>query len=411
MDEVNMRSIRAEARNGIAEYRNAPPGNNGEASAWSIAFVRHWRLVLSVAGIAAGLYAAYHYMLARPEFRAVAVALAPAKRSNPLDALVGEGANAGRDLGLNKLMKHGLGEIDGYNVLALMESNKLRDSLAAKYHLAEVYDVDQGDLATIRRIVERVVRVGEDENGPIRIAVDDPSPERAVKMANDAIDITNGIARDLSRRETQSLRTYVERRYREATRRGDSLTERLQAFIQSSNLYFPEQQMYVIENARIRMDVQVAEQRTKVELMALMLGPKDPQLLKETEMLAELQKRSKSFMEGTTGVKQGVSINRMPENSVIYLKLRGDYEVNARTLMVLRPLYDNLIAEEGKAIPVLNVLDPARLEAVERTGSIWMVPLVFVAAGALCLAGCACSVAMRRMFVVYAAYRSTLGDT
>lgn len=411
MDEVNVRSIRAEARNGIAEYGGAPPRDNGDASAWSIAFVRHWRLVLSVAGLAAGLYATYHYALARPEFRAVAVALAPAKRSNPLDALVGEGANAGRDLGLNKLMRHGLGEIDGYNVLALMESNKLRDSLAAKYRLAQVYDVDQGDLAAIRRIVERVVRVSEDENGPISVAVDDPSPERAVRMANDAIDITNGIARDLSRRETQSLRTYVERRYREAMNRGDSLTEQLQAFIESSNMYFPEQQMYVIENARIRMDVQVAEQRTKVELMALMLGPKDPQLTKETEMLTELQRRSKSFMEGTTGVKRGVSLDRMPENSVAYLKLRGDYEVNARTLMVLRPLYDNLVAEEGKAIPVLNILDPARLEAVERTGSMWMIPLVLVAAGLLCLAGCACSIALRRMFVTYAAYRSTLGGT
>lgn len=410
MQDVGLQRTRTGGVNGRENHREMVTPRDEPLSSWMVAYVRYWRAVFIIAGIVTAAYAAYRYLLAPLQVRAMATAVAPAKRNNPLDALVGGGALGGSDLGLEKLMKGGLSDVEGYNVLALMESNILYDSLASKYRLAELYGVERNDLGTLRRIVERKIKIVEDGNGPISVAVDDASAERAVNMANDVIAMTNAIAVDLNRREIRPIREYVEHRYAEARRRSDSLTEKLRLFIRSSNMYFPEQQMYMIGNARMRLEAQVAEQKTRIEMLGTMLGEKDPQMIKEVNILREMEKHAARFMEGKLGVSPGISLNQLPDNSIAYLRLRGDYEVNARTLVVLQPLFDNLTAEEEKALPVLNMLDSARVDAVDRADSPWWLPIVFVATAVLSLACCALRVSIGRIFSRYREYGDGFGD-
>ena len=53
----------------------------------------------------------------------------------------------------------------------------------------------------------------------------------------------------------------------------------------------------------------------------------------------------------------GVKLNSLPKSAVDYLDIKGNYEVNAKVLALLEPMYEQMKLEEVRNIPVLNILD------------------------------------------------------
>ncbi len=323
-------------------------------------FRRTWRWVLLLAVLATVGVGAYVFLAVPPEYLAAVRALPPNKSGTPLDNLVGGISSTLKDFGLSKLVGKAGGDM-GYSKSVLITSQPLFDSLIAKYDLYKVYDIprDRYDLMYAALTDNLIVDISPE--GPITILIYDIDPKRAAAMANDVVYFTNVLAREINRRESEPLTKYVGDRY-EATRADqERLGVELQKFMQQSKLYDPEAQSKILGTAVMEAEANVAAKRTLAELLRSALGAEDPRTLQAAAALQQAELESRRLSAGRAGALEGVSLNDLPATTVKYLRIRQDYEVNAKVLALLEPMYEQTKYEEIRDIPVLNVLDEARV--------------------------------------------------
>ncbi len=313
-----------------------------------------WVLLLSLMATAGMAY--YAYYVVEPEFMASVVAVPPNKSGTPLDNLFGNIAASLKDAALGRLVGRS-GSENGYTRTALLMSRSVQDSLIARYDLYRHYDIpkDRPDLM-YGKITENIDIEPQNE-GPITISVYDTDPKLAQKMASDIVGIANSISRELNRRESEPITQYVEQRYLQVKRMQDSLQLRLGGFMESTRLFAPEEQAAVISESVQKTEIEIGRQRARVQVLTEQLGPDDPQVLVEKTVLAQLEEQGRKFAAGNVGVLPGVKLNSLPKSAVDYLDIKGNYEVNAKVLALLEPMYEQMKLEEVRNIPVLNILD------------------------------------------------------
>ncbi len=315
-----------------------------------------WILLVSLAAAAGAAY--YAYEIAVPEFKAVAVAVPPKKSGTPLDNLVGGLGSSLKDAAIGKLVGGGMSE-GGYTRAALMTSRTVFDSLIAKYDLMQEFELPAGRKDIAYGILAERVEVEPQVDGPIIVAVYDPDPKRAADMANDLIRFTNAVARELNRKESEPITSYVGQRYEAVHRQYDSVLTTLTSFLQRNRLYAPEEQGSIIGTALSKAEADVMRQRSTVTVLTGQLGVDDPRTQLEKQILEEMEKQTRRMAAGSGGVVPGVSIDRMPKAAVEYAQLQVDFEKSAKTLAILEPMYEQMKLEEIRNIPILNILDPA----------------------------------------------------
>ena len=313
-----------------------------------------WVLLLSLMATAGMAY--YAYYVVEPEFMASVVAVPPNKSGTPLDNLFGNIAASLKDAALGRLVGRS-GSENGYTRTALLMSRSVQDSLIARYDLYRHYDIpkDRPDLM-YGKITENIDIEPQNE-GPITISVYDTDPKLAQKMASDIVGIANSISRELNRRESEPITQYVEQRYLQVKWMQDSLQLRLGGFMESTRLFAPEEQAAVISESVQKTEIEIGRQRARVQVLTEQLGPDDPQVLVEKTVLAQLEEQGRKFAAGNVGVLPGVKLNSLPKSAVDYLDIKGNYEVNAKVLALLEPMYEQMKLEEVRNIPVLNILD------------------------------------------------------
>lgn len=313
-----------------------------------------WVLLLSLVATAGMAY--YAYYVVEPEFAASVVAVPPNKSGTPLDNLFGNIAASLKDAALGRLVGRTASE-NGYTRTALLMSRSVQDSLIARYDLYRHYDIpkDRPDLM-YGKITDNLDIEPQNE-GTITISVYDTDPKLAQKMASDIVNIANAISRELNRRESEPITQYVEQRYLQVKRMQDSLQLRLGGFMESTRLFAPEEQAAVISESIQKTEIEIGRQRARVQVLTEQLGPDDPQVLVEKTVLAQLEEQGRKLAAGNVGVLPGVKLNSLPKSAVEYLDLKGSYEVNAKVLALLEPMYEQMKLEEVRNIPVLNILD------------------------------------------------------
>lgn len=323
-------------------------------------FRRTWKLVLAIALVVTAGVAVYVFSFLKVEYLAVTRALPPNKSGTPLDNLVGGISNTLKDFGLSKLVGKA-GSDNGYSRSVLLTSQPLFDSLIVRYNLFTVYDIPKGRYDKVyKKLLDNIV-VDISPEGPITVEVYDEDPQRAAKMANDVIAITNVIAREINRLESEPITRYVGDRYTKVRADQERLGAQLRVFMAKSKLYDPETQGPVVGTAVMEAEQEVAVNRTKAEMFEKMFGAEDPRTVQARALLAQSETQSRRVSAGRAGVLNGLSMDKLPASTVEYLRIREDYEVNAKVLAFLEPMYEQAKYDEVRNIPVLNVLDPARV--------------------------------------------------
>ncbi len=89
------------------------------------------------------------------------------------------------------------------------------------------------------------------------------------------------------------------------------------------------------------------------------LGPDDPRVAFERQLLAEAEKRSRALAAGTGGALGGMAISDAPAAAREFAQIQVAYETNARKLAIVEPMFETAQFDEVRNIPVLQVLDPA----------------------------------------------------
>ena len=318
---------------------------------------RTWKWVLLVA-IVVTVGVGFYVFSIPVEYLASVRALPPNKSGTPLDNLVGGISSTLKDFGLSKLVGNRTAD-NGYAKTVFIQSQPLFDSLIAKYDLYKVYDLPRNRRDLMYAKIMSNMNMEISPEGPIVVEVYDVNAERAAKMANDIIYYTNFLAREINRKESEPITKFVGSRYEQARAEQVRLGVELQKFMAKTKIFDPEVQGKVVSTAVTDAEAQVAVQRGLVDAYTSALGADDPRTVQAKILLSQAEETSRRLAAGRGGVLQGPSLNDLPTTSIQYIQLRQDYEVVAKVIALLQPMYEQMQYEEIRDIPVLNILDAA----------------------------------------------------
>lgn len=320
---------------------------------------RSWWRVLLIALVVTGATAFYAFNVMHVEFRSTVIALPPNKTGTPLDNLVGGISSTLKDFGFKSLIGGKAGSAAGYSNLALITSPAIYDSLIAKYDLFKVYDIPVERRDKVYDVLEDHVIVNVNDEGPISVDVYDVDPKRAASMANDIIRFTNDLSRDFNRRETEPITKFVGDRYEKVAVDQAKLAGQLREFMQRTKLYDPESQGKIVGGAVMEAQTNEAAQRSLVDVYTNALGADDPRTIQAKQLLESYQAQMRRLTSGQGETIQSLSLDNLPNSTIEYLKLRQEYETNAKVMSLLEPLYEQTKFDEIRDIPVLNILHEA----------------------------------------------------
>jgi capsule polysaccharide export protein KpsE/RkpR len=319
---------------------------------------RTWIWVLAMATIITAGVAVYYFYFVPVEYRGVVRALPPNKSGTPLDNLLGGVASTLKDFGLSRLVG-GRGGDQGYDKMVLLSSRPVLDSLIEKYDLYSVYDLSRDHVDDVRARLAANLEVQTEEQGPIVVSVFDTDPERAAHMANDVINFTNSLALEVNRRETVPISEYVGERLDAARKRQLELESKMRTFMAHNRVFDPEGQGAVAAEALSTAEANVGAQRALVAALTQALGADDPRTLQARELLTQYEAQSRRLAAGRGGALQGLGLEDVPDVTVQYLRLKLDYETNAKVIALMEPMYEQTEFDELRNIPILNIFEPA----------------------------------------------------
>ncbi len=321
-------------------------------------FRRSWWRVLLIAVVATVATGIYLFNFVPVEFRSTVVALPPNKSGTPLDNIVGGISSTLKDFGFKSLIGGRGSNAAGYSNMALLKSPAIYDSLIDKYDLFSVYDLPRDRRDKVYDAIDDHMLVVVDEEGPISISFYDTDAKRAAQMANDVIGFTNRLSVNFNRLETEPITKFVGERYEKARAEQARMGGELREFMQRTKLYDPESQSKIVGGAVMEAQTSEAAQRALVEVYTNALGAEDARTVQAKGLLNSYQEQIRRLTSGQGTVKS-LSVDALPASTVEYLRLRQDYETNAKVMALLEPLYEQTKFDEMRDIPVLNVLHPA----------------------------------------------------
>jgi tyrosine-protein kinase Etk/Wzc len=317
---------------------------------------RTWKWVLLVSIVAAAAAGAYVVLYVPKEYKATIRIVPPNKTGSPLDNIIGGMSASLKDFGLGKLVGGKSGE-SGYSRVALLFSRSMVDSLMAKYDLYADYDIDRSRPDLLREAIRDNIDIEVDLEGPIDISVYDTDPKRAAAMTSDLVSFADHFSAELNRRETEPISRTIGKRYDQVRAEQEDVTVRLRAFMQDNKIFDVEKQSSIVGTALYEAEAEVRAQRILVESLAATLGEQDARVIEQRQILARVESEARKLAAGQGSVIQGPSIRNAPSAAVEGIKLQTAYEINAKVLALLQPMYEQSVLDQKREIPIFHVID------------------------------------------------------
>jgi tyrosine-protein kinase Etk/Wzc len=322
---------------------------------WMVAVWYKWRwfilLITLLTAITAG---AVSWFYLPNYYTATASVILPITRDAKLSALAGKAGGVASLLG-----KGG----DYVQYLAILSSRTIRDELIEKWHLADVYEIDEPNFGErkekTRQTLNENIGIGIDpEYEFMTISVSDTSPQRAADMANYLTKRLNEKYIEFTSENATAYKNYVEDRYLATKIRFDSLQVEMQRFQEESGtINLPTQaEQYYKAMADLKMEVSKAEIQYKA--LKETLGDKAPETTVARIAFTESNKRLNEYLSGQDNVMR-MTLQDIPANGRIYAELYAAMLEEGEVVKFIRPLYEQAQLEEERKPPAVQTMDTA----------------------------------------------------
>lgn len=263
---------------------------------------------------------------------------------------------------------------EAYSFLAILESRNSYQKVIDKFNLREVYEYDEDDY--IEDIIDELsnnIEINVEDEGNITIKVTDEDPQRAADMADYIVEILNEISIELGTFEAKNNREFVEKRYLQSLNDLKAAEDSLQAFSKEYSVYSIEEQTKAAITAAADLKAKIEVEKIELELMKKNYGNLNPFVKDKELIIVEMEKRLNSFKYQDLTQKKDINFftpfSQLPEVGVKFLRVKTEYELQAKILEFILPVYEQAKIEEKKDIPVCLILDkpvPAEKKAGPR---------------------------------------------
>ncbi|MBN8574145.1 MAG: Wzz/FepE/Etk N-terminal domain-containing protein [Candidatus Kapaibacterium sp.] len=315
-----------------------------------------WRkkLFISIMVIIAGVIASVVAFMMPPWYKATVNIVPPNNPGGALGGMLGGMTSALKDIGLSKLG----GKSESYTYLTVLESRSFKDSLIHEFKLHEEYDLPDTNMKAIRDVFKENLEVELTSEGNYNISITSKSPEKAVRMANRAVEIANDISLRLSRMEASTNREYLEKRIAITEEKIASIGDSLRKLSGKTLLFSPVDQAGAIATSLAEIKAQVMKSEVQYELLKNTVGENDPATTTQKFALDEL--RSKLFdAENKSGFAGNFALRDAMGVGVRYAQFYAEFEGLTKVKVFLKPMLEQAILDEHKNAPTMYILDEA----------------------------------------------------
>lgn len=330
--------------------------NNKKSFVDFLIVILKWRkLILWNVGIITILALVISFLI--PKWYTSTANLLPPKSKGGLLGDIGGISSTIKDLS-KSLGRLGTISDEAYNYLAILQSRTTAESVINKFNLREVYEFDADDYIEdiIKELNSNVVFNVEDE-GNITIKVTDEVPQRAADMANYYVELLNEISKDLATIEARNNREFIEKRYLQSLVDVAAAEDSIRKFSEQYSVFELEEQTKAAILTAAEIQAKIEIEKIQRELIIANYGKDNPYIVEKDLLIQELQKRFNSMRFSNESSGLYTPFSKLPEIGVKYLRLRREYELQAKILEFIVPVYEQAKIEETKDIPATLILD------------------------------------------------------
>ncbi len=350
-----------------------------------LVFARHkWKITIVpfLVGCAMAVYS-----LIVPEMYIASTTLIPSdrKQSSAMSMLSQLGPLAGMaGVGLG-------GGSDTEVLMTMLKSRRVQDQIIGKHKLTKSKDGDLSmEQARLGLSGATAASLGR-KDGVITISVEDESPEKAAKIANDYVAELERLSRELALTAASQRRAFLEKQLIEATTKLQRAEEAMRTSQETTGLIQLEEQGRAVIEAIATLQAQIAAKEVELGALKLSATEDNPDMKRAVTILEQMQAQlanlERDNPESTQGSSSIITTSQVPKAGLEYARRLRDLKYAETINQLLTQQYQMAKVEESQNAPILQILDvaipPEKRSSPKRKQ---MVLMAIVASGfAMCL--------------------------
>ena len=349
-----------------------------------VVFAKHKKKILLMPLLVGGIVAGYSLMV--PEIFTAQTTLIPSnqKQSSAMAMLNQLGPLAG--------LAGGSGGGSQTEVLVTMiKSRRILDKIIAKHNL-QTQDGVKVTMDAARKSLGGITTTSLGlKDGVITISVEDESPEKAAKIANDFVRELESLSQELALTEASQRRVFLEKQMTNAFANLQDAEEGLKSSQEKSGLIQLDAQGKAIIEGIAQLQAKIAAQEVALGALRLSSTEENPEVQR---LLAAIQQMGIQLVRMEQGQPSQsatnsvmLSTSNVPAAGLEYLRRLRKLKYAETIHQLLAQQYQMAKVDEARDAPLLQVLDaaiaPEKRSSPKRTQ---MVLMAVVASGfAMCL--------------------------
>jgi tyrosine-protein kinase Etk/Wzc len=349
-----------------------------------VVFAKHKKKILLLPLLVGGIVAGYS--LTVPEIFTAQTTLIPSdqKQSSAMAMLNQLGPLAG--------LAGGSGGGSQTEVLVTMiKSRRILDKIIAKHNL-QTQDGEKVTMEAARKSLGGITTtsVGR-KDGVMTISVEDESPEKAAKIANDFVRELESLSQELALTEASQRRVFLEKQMTNAFGNLQNAEEGLKSSQEKSGLIQLDAQGKAIIEGIAQLQAQIAAQEVALGALRLSSTEENPEVQRLLAAIQQMRSQLVRMEQGQPSQSATNSVmlstSNVPAAGLEYLRRLRKLKYAETIHQLLAQQYQMAKVDEARDAPLLQVLDaaiaPEKRTSPKRTQ---MVLMAVVASGfAMCL--------------------------
>lgn len=319
-------------------------------------------LIVSLAAVATIIGYLYAYSLP-PYYKSTINCVPPSSDVGGLGGALGGISSTLKDIGLAKL---GGKSGESYELIALLFSRTIRDSMIHEFKLRDEYELQRETMEDVREEFENNVEINLHAEGNYEISMWSKDPKKAAEMCHRFVANVNDISNRISRTEATKNATYLATRLAMMDSTLAALTDSLGAYSKEYRVYSPLDQASAAAKALAEVKGELLKQETVLGILEQNYGKNDPQVRNTASIVQRLREQYESA-QTQPGFAGNFALNEAAGIGASYLRMYAEFEAFTKLKAFMLPSLEQARLDMNKTAPVLLVVDePVLAEEKDR---------------------------------------------
>jgi capsule polysaccharide export protein KpsE/RkpR len=319
-------------------------------------------LIIGLAAVATIAGYLYAYSLP-PYYKSTVNCVPPSSDVGGMGGALGGISSTLKDIGLAKL---GGKSGESYELIALLFSRTIRDSMISEFKLRDEYGLHGKTMDDVRDEFEDNIEVNLHAEGNYEISMWSKDPQKSVQMCRSFIAHVNDISNRISRTEATKNAAYLETRLAMMDSTLALLTDSLSDYSRKYRVYSPLDQASASAKALAEVKGELLKQETLLGILETNYGKSDPQV-RNAAAIVERLKTQYEEAQTKPGFAGNFALSDAAGIGASYLRMYAEFEAFTKLKAFMLPTLEQARLDMNKTAPVLLVVDePALAEEKDK---------------------------------------------